>query len=109
MSDVGPSIKEWPPVDLIADLSLDATAEPEIELDQKVRSGMSSPYLCRSFLVLRQGHRLELPPGTEVLEIAPSGASAWVQTVRIRTRQKNGITKDYFKKVRCTFDSRDII
>lgn len=44
-------------------------------------------------------HQSELPSGTEVLEITPSGASAWVQTVRIRTRQKDGTTKDYFKKV----------
>ena len=51
-----------------------------------------------SFLIVID-HLLELPPETEVLEIIPSGESAWVQTVRIRTRQKDGTSKDYFKKV----------
>ena len=52
-------------------------------------------------------HHLELPPGTEVIEITPSGASAWVQTVRVQTRQKDGTTKDYFKKVQAMFYNRD--
>ena len=58
----------------------------------------SSYYSFGSFLTIME-HPLELPPGTEVLEITPSGESAWVQTVRIRTRQRDGISKDYFKKV----------
>ncbi|KAK4694508.1 hypothetical protein P7C71_g3089, partial [Lecanoromycetidae sp. Uapishka_2] len=78
MSDAGPAPREWPPVDLIAGLSLETTAKPESELDEKVQS--------------------ELPPGTAVLEITPSGKSAWAQTVRIRTRQSNETIKDYFKK-----------
>lgn len=128
MSDDGPALKEWPPVELIAGLSLETTAEPESELDEKVHSGTVSPrlritlcsivHLARllrvfgrairshpssgSFLLIL-GHHLELLPGTEVLEITPSGASAWVQTVRIRTRQKDGTTKDYFKKVQRMF------
>lgn len=128
MSDAGPAPKEWPPVDLIAGLSLETTAEPESELDAKVHSGkvslsvwttlLSIPHLSlllRVFsrvirsglssgsLLLIQGHLSELPPGTKVLEIIPSGASAWVQTVRIRTRQRDESSKDYFKKVQCPF------
>lgn len=132
MSDTGPALKEWPPVDLIAGLSLETTAEPESELDEEVHSSRVSPRLwitlpsivhlsrlLRTFgravrsdpssgsFLLILGHHLELPPGTEVLEIKPSGASAWVQTVRIRTRQKDGSTKDYFKKVQLMFYNRD--
>ena len=59
---------------------------------------VSSDTSFGSFLMILD-HVLELPPGTEVLEITPSGESAWVQTVRIRTRQKDGTSKDYFKKV----------
>lgn len=39
MSGARNAPKEWPPVDLIADLSLETTAEPEVELDGKVYSG----------------------------------------------------------------------
>ena len=55
------------------------------------------------FQQLKLHYLQELPPEIEVLEITPSGASAWVQTVRIRTRQKDGSVKDYFKKVPCIF------
>lgn len=132
MSDAGLAVEEWPPVDLIAGLSLETTAEPESELDEKVRSGKPCPrlwitvssilHLSRllraygrpvrsdpssgSFLLILD-HHLELAPGTEVLGITPSGASAWVQTVRIRTRQKDGTNKDYFKKVLRMFYNRD--
>ncbi|KAI9760343.1 MAG: hypothetical protein M4579_001747 [Chaenotheca gracillima] len=70
--------REWPPVDLIADLSLNPNAHIESVLDENVLA--------------------ELPKGTEVLSIDSSGASAWVQTVRIETRQKDGTIKPYFKK-----------
>ncbi|KAL8832478.1 MAG: hypothetical protein Q9191_000248 [Dirinaria sp. TL-2023a] len=79
MSDTGPTPEQWPPIDLIAGLSLKTTADSESELDERVYS--------------------ELPPGSKVIEITPSGASAWVQTVRIRTHQENGTSKDFFKKV----------
>ena len=69
------------------------------------RAVRSDP-LSESFLLIL-GHCLELPSGTEVLEITPSGASAWVQTVRIRTCQKDGTTKDYFKKVQRMFYNRE--
>lgn len=49
----------------------------------------------------------EFSPDTEVLDITPSGASAWVQTVRIRTQQKDGSLKDYFKKVQQTSCSQN--
>ncbi|KAL8764375.1 MAG: hypothetical protein Q9184_000080 [Pyrenodesmia sp. 2 TL-2023] len=39
----------------------------------------------------------ELPEGITVLSISPSGASAWVQTVRVDT-ELNGKSKTYFKK-----------
>lgn len=121
----------WPPVDLIAGLSLETTAKPESELDEKVKSGNFSPSLLimlSSIVHLSQlpvafgrtldsdpssenlliilGYHLELPRGTEVLEITPSGASAWVQTVRIRTRQKDGTSKDFFKKVHHMYYNR---
>ena len=35
-------VREWPPVDLIAGLSLKTTAEPELELDKKVLSGKAA-------------------------------------------------------------------
>ena len=132
MSDAEPAPREWPPVDLIAGLSLETTARPESELDEKIHSGSSSPrsWITLSFIArllrllrafsraARSGplsasfllilvHYKELPLGTEVLEITPSGASAWVQTVRIRTRQKDGTTKDYFKKVQRIFCNRE--
>ena len=67
-----------------------------------IRSNSSSESLLTIL-----GDLLELPPGTEVFEITPSGASAWVQTVRIRTRQKDGTAKDYFKKVQRMFYNPD--
>lgn len=45
MSDAGPAPKQWPPVDLIAGLSLETTAEAESQLDEKVHSGRVSPRL----------------------------------------------------------------
>ncbi|KAL9005295.1 MAG: hypothetical protein Q9188_001921 [Gyalolechia gomerana] len=40
----------------------------------------------------------KLPEGVKVLSISPSGASAWVQTVRIDTQLADGTSKTYFKK-----------
>ncbi|KAL8688735.1 MAG: hypothetical protein Q9218_005423, partial [Villophora microphyllina] len=40
----------------------------------------------------------KLPDGVKVLSISPSGASAWVQTVRIDTQLVDGTSKTYFKK-----------
>ena len=39
------------------------------------------------------------PPDTKILSITPSGASAWVQTVRIDARNGDGSVKPYFMKV----------
>lgn len=39
-----------------------------------------------------------LPQGSTVLSIKVSGASAWVQTVRITVRHQDALTKDYFMK-----------
>ena len=58
---------------------------------------------------LTLGHYLDLPPGTEVLEIATSGESAWVHTVRVRTRQQDGSEKDYFKKVKGTPSIQEVV
>jgi hypothetical protein len=44
-------------------------------------------------------HVQVLPGGIEVLSVTPSGASAWVQTVRIEVRLPDDSTKYYFKKV----------
>ena len=43
---------------------------------------------------------IALPAGIKIVSVTPSGASAWVQTVRIDTKQKDGSLKSYFKKVR---------
>ena len=131
MSEAKATLREWPPVDLIAGLSLETIAKPEKELDDKVKSGRSplSLLLTLSFVVrlsqflgalcravkfdstpgkflITLSCLLELPRGTEVLEMTPSGASAWVQTVRIRTRQQDGTSKDYFKKVHRMYCNR---
>ena len=125
----GPAPRQWPPVDLIAGLSLETTAYPESKLDENVHSrkfyprsiALSSIILVPRKLFLHResnkpqvesflqdfskglsltlGRHLELPPGSKVLKITPAGASAWVQTVRIRTCQESGTTRDYFKKV----------
>ena len=50
MSDAGPALKEWPPVELIAGLSLETNAEPENELDEKVQSGRIFPTLLPLFI-----------------------------------------------------------
>ncbi|KAI9848522.1 MAG: hypothetical protein M1837_007191 [Sclerophora amabilis] len=39
-----------------------------------------------------------LPFGTEILSVTPSGASSWVDTVCIKTRHQDGTIKRYFKK-----------
>lgn len=52
MSDAGPALKEWPPVELIAGLSLETTAKPESELDEKVHSGRVSPWTFSSIVHL---------------------------------------------------------
>ena len=41
-------VREWPPVDLMAGLSLETTAEPELELDEKVVSGKAASCLASS-------------------------------------------------------------
>ena len=51
MSDAVPAPKEWPPLDLIAGLSLETTAEPESELDEKVQSGKSFPKIANHALL----------------------------------------------------------
>lgn len=42
MPDAKPTVREWPPNDLIAGLSLKTIADAESELDEKVLSGMIS-------------------------------------------------------------------
>lgn len=42
----------------------------------------------------------DFPEGTSILSVTPSGTSAWVQTVRIETRQEDGDIKLYFLKAR---------
>ena len=39
MSESASAPREWPPVDLIAGLSLKTIAEPELQLDENVISG----------------------------------------------------------------------
>ncbi|OAL33465.1 hypothetical protein AYO20_07321 [Fonsecaea nubica] len=67
----------WPPVDLIKGLAIEAHA-PEKELVPNVLK--------------------DLPEGTEVVSINPSGASAWVQTLCIETYQRDGQKTKFFKK-----------
>ena len=50
MVDARPALKEWPPVELIAGLSLETNAEPESELDEKVYSGRVSPTFLPLFI-----------------------------------------------------------
>ena len=45
MSEARPTLREWPPVDLIAGLSLETIAKAESELDEKVKFGKFSPSL----------------------------------------------------------------
>ncbi|KAK7967454.1 uncharacterized protein PG986_001731 [Apiospora aurea] len=40
-----------------------------------------------------------LMAGSTVLEVTPSGASAWVKTIKIDTQIQDGTVKSYFKKV----------
>ena len=42
----------------------------------------------------------ELPEGTEIIEISPSGASYWARTAKIETVNAQGEAVDYFVKVR---------
>ena len=44
--------------------------------------------------------RAELPPGSKVVSVIPSGKSFWVETVRIEVLCSDGSTKLYFMKVR---------
>ena len=99
--------EQWPPVDLINGLAIEAPPV-ETELDSKVLNGtFAAPQQCHAPIHLElkprlhtlTGETVELPDGTEVVFINPSGASAWVQTLRIDTIQKNGERKSYFKKV----------
>ncbi|QVM07846.1 hypothetical protein D8B26_002540 [Coccidioides posadasii str. Silveira] len=39
-----------------------------------------------------------LPPGSQILSVEPSGASLWVQTVRIDVQEPDGNIQAYFKK-----------
>lgn len=42
---------------------------------------------------------IELPKGTQILEISPSGASYWARTAKIETVNAQGEAFDYFVKV----------
>jgi hypothetical protein len=42
---------------------------------------------------------IELPEGTQILEISPSGASYWARTAKIETVNAQGEAFDYFVKV----------
>lgn len=57
---------------------------------------MSSVNLMSQLMVIRI--HAELPADAEIISIEPSGASGWVQTVRIETRQKD-VEQAYFMKV----------
>ena len=50
--------REWPPVDLIAGLSLETIAEPEAELDENVLSSKNYPPLPSKPRVLASFKRL---------------------------------------------------
>ena len=41
---------------------------------------------------------IALPANCEILSVSPSGASAWVQTVRIECLFEDGSVKNYFKR-----------
>ena len=43
--------------------------------------------------------RAEIPAGTEIIQVVPSGASAWCKTFRIDAKLENGDLKSYFMKV----------
>jgi len=40
----------------------------------------------------------ELPDGTEIIAVVPSGFSAWCKTFRIDAKLKDGELKSYFMK-----------
>jgi hypothetical protein len=41
----------------------------------------------------------ELPPGTNVISISPSGASYWARTAKIEATDANGDESSFFVKV----------
>jgi protein-ribulosamine 3-kinase len=41
---------------------------------------------------------IELPPGTKIKGISPSGASYWARTAKIEALDANGAEDDYFVK-----------
>ena len=53
--------------------------------------------------------QIDLPSGTKIISITPSGASAWVQTVRIEALHEDGTVKSYFKKVRSVEAKRSLV
>ena len=49
--------------------------------------------------IWRRAHeKVEMPPGIKIISILPSGASAWVHTVRIEGRLPDGTTMLFFMK-----------
>ncbi|KAI0025980.1 Fructosamine/Ketosamine-3-kinase [Xylariomycetidae sp. FL0641] len=49
-------------------------------------------------VVLDENLMAALPEGSQVLRVTPSGASAWVKTLKIDVRLIDGTVKSYFKK-----------
>ena len=56
----------------------------------------------RSAAEVEADDSIELPNGSKVISIVPSGASPWVKTVKMNVRLTDGSTKPYFMKVSCT-------
>ena len=63
-----------------------------------------APFTClHHYKTLTDHETSALPEGSTVLEVSPAGASAWVKTVKIDVRLKDGSTVSYFKKVSLPF------
>ncbi|KAI4280194.1 MAG: hypothetical protein L6R38_004637 [Xanthoria sp. 2 TBL-2021] len=80
-----------------------ATTSSGVDIDEHVLAGKTSVrekamtiITDRSLANVIPG--AELPEGARILSIVPSGASVWVQTVRIDVQLNDGNRKTYFKK-----------
>ncbi|KAK4222959.1 hypothetical protein QBC38DRAFT_512662 [Podospora fimiseda] len=54
-------------------------------------------------LIANKLAELALPANCEIISVSPSGASAWVQTVRIECLLEDGTIKNYFRKASTRF------
>lgn len=55
--------------------------------------------IFRLLILIPSASTTELPPGSKVTLVVPSGQSLWVGTVKITVQLDNGETAHFFKKV----------